>query len=86
MASTASSRFDTCRVTPGELDRHVEAAGVQRHAVEVGRLHVDEAVGAQAGVDRLDRADAALQLADHVFEDHVAFQPDPGVDQRLDGA
>ena len=55
---------------------------MERQAGKVGGLPVDEVVRADPAVDRLDGADASLQLADDVREDDVATQPDALPDQR----
>ena len=69
-----------------QLDDEGEGRGVHRHGLQIGWLAVDEMVGAQALANRRQRADAALQLAHHIGQDDVASRPNPGLDQRSDGA
>src|SRR5262245_28579241 len=59
---------------------------MEAEAGEVGRLGVDEVVGADALVDHGDGADAALELTDHEAQDDVAAQAHAVVHEGAEGA
>ena len=69
-----------------QLDGEDEGCGVHRQRLQVGGLAVDEIVRLEAALDHRDGADAALQLANDIGQQHVAAQLHTIVDQRLQRA
>ena len=83
MASTASSRLEMWRVMPvSSITTWSEPACKVRPARSVGSMLMKQSARTP-GLDRPDGPDPALELADHIFEDHVALEAHAGVEERL---